>query len=639
MEDLIPIINSLQDVFATVGQDVIDLPQICVVGIQSSGKSSVLESIVGRDFLPRGSGIVTRRPLILQLVHLDFIPPPDRAQEWGEFAHKPGEYFVEFDKIMQEIVDETNRVTGTGKNVSAEPIRLRLWSHEFLNLTLVDLPGLTKNAVDGQSPTIVKEINDMVREFVDKPECLILAVSPANMDIANSDALKLAREVDPKGDRTIGVLTKIDIMDKGTDCRDVLENRVYPLKLGYIGVVNRSQRDINLKVSIEKARAAEREFFEGHRDYSDLADHCGTKYLTTVLNRLLMEHIRSTMPALRHKVQTLLEEKSKELEGYGSDPTQNAATLNAFVLEVITKYIEIFNNFLDGKSAEGEDSQNPTDARVSRITSLFQDSYNAKLDALPGVSGMKPKKLHMIMKNHSGTSVPLFMSEKAYDHLVCIALEQLRQPSLELVDDVVNVIFDLHNEVKFMELDRFTALDGAIRAVVDDCIRQCIPVCREYVNNLIDAERSYISNKRPDFRGPEKYNAGKAKDLRSRPIPVRPAVINPVGISTLFGSMGNYTHNQDEELLEVQTTAQEYFSLIREQMKDVIPKVVIHLIVQKSTEMLRPKMIREVFNSSTTQELMSEDPSITKKRIACRQIVDALNRAQQILLDVRTAKF
>ncbi|EEC04073.1 dynamin, putative, partial [Ixodes scapularis] len=67
---LIPVINKLQDVFNTIGADALQLPQIVVVGAQSSGKSSVLESLVGRDFLPRGSGIVTRRPLVLQLVYV-----------------------------------------------------------------------------------------------------------------------------------------------------------------------------------------------------------------------------------------------------------------------------------------------------------------------------------------------------------------------------------------------------------------------------------------------------------------------------------------------------------------------------------------------------------------------------------------
>jgi replication fork clamp-binding protein CrfC len=67
-----------------------------------------------------------------------------------------------------------------------------------------------------------------------------MAVSSANQDLANSDALKLARKVDPDGERTIGVLTKIDIMDQGTDCIEIIQGKVYPLKLGYIGVICRS---------------------------------------------------------------------------------------------------------------------------------------------------------------------------------------------------------------------------------------------------------------------------------------------------------------------------------------------------------------------------------------------------------------
>lgn len=636
MEDLIPIINSLQDVFSTVGSDVISLPQIAVVGSQSSGKSSVLEAVVGRDFLPRGSGIVTRRPLILQLVHLDKAPEKGKPQEYGEFAHKPGEIFTDFNKINDEIIKETDRVTGSGRNVSKDPIRLKLWSANVLNLTLVDLPGLVKVAIDGQPASIVQDIHDMVKSFVDRPECLILAVTPANADIANSDALRLAREVDPKGDRTIGVITKIDIMDKGTNAREVLENRIYPLKLGYIGVVNRSQQAINTKMPMEKARQLEREFFENHRDYSDLADHCGTKYLTTVLNRLLMDHIRTSMPALRHKIQTMLEDKLKELEGYGSDPTHNNATLNAFILDVISKYLEIFNNYLNGRGCDGKEAKN---AHGGRIATLFADKFNTKIDSLPGLNGVEIKSLYNQIKNHTGIAVPIFTPNDAYDHICAHIIDQFKEPSLAAIDDVVEILFDLHTEVKFMELDRFNVLDGAIRAVVDDCIRRCIPECRQFINDLIDAERSFINNKRPDFRGNERLFAHKAKNLRERPLPVRPPILDPCSISTLFGSSKNYTQHQGEELRELQVSAQDYFNIISEQIKDVIPKTIIHLIVQKSSDMLRPAMIKDVFNAADSLQLVQEDPSITKKRISCRQIVDALQRAQQILLDVRIAKF
>lgn len=148
-----------------------------------------------------------------------------------------------------------------------------------LNLTLIDLPGLTKVPIGDQPIDIEAQIRNMIMQFIKRDSCLILAVTPANTDLANSDALKLAKEVDPQGKtnnnkkikeikknlsigiRTIGVITKLDLMDEGTDARDILENKLLPLRRGYIGVVNRSQRDIEGRKDINAALAAERKFF------------------------------------------------------------------------------------------------------------------------------------------------------------------------------------------------------------------------------------------------------------------------------------------------------------------------------------------------------------------------------------------
>ncbi|CAG8816221.1 11522_t:CDS:1, partial [Racocetra persica] len=143
MNDLIPVVNKLQDVFNTIGSDTVDLPQIIVVGSQSSGKSSVLENIVQRDFLPRGSGIVTRRPLVLQLVNIQD-SEDSKAIEYGEFLHMSDHKFTDFSDIRKEIEAETARVAGQNKGISRSPIHLKIFSPNVLNLTLVDLPGLTK---------------------------------------------------------------------------------------------------------------------------------------------------------------------------------------------------------------------------------------------------------------------------------------------------------------------------------------------------------------------------------------------------------------------------------------------------------------------------------------------------------------
>lgn len=164
------------------------------------------------------------------------------------------------------------------------PINLRIFSPNVLTLTLVDLPGLTKVPVGDQPKDIERQIRDMLMKYISRPSCIILAVTPGNMDLANSDGLKMARDVDPEGTRTIGVLTKIDLMDAGTDVIDILAGRVIPLRLGYVPVVNRGQRDIDSAKAITAALESEKSFFENHPSYRSKAQFCGTPYLARRLN-------------------------------------------------------------------------------------------------------------------------------------------------------------------------------------------------------------------------------------------------------------------------------------------------------------------------------------------------------------------
>ncbi|EAN82315.1 dynamin, putative, partial [Trypanosoma cruzi] len=282
MNQLIAVVNELHDAFANVKMNIkLNLPQIAVVGSQSSGKSSVLEAIVGKDFLPRGSGIVTRCPLVLQLVQL----PKTSEEEWGEFLHKPNKKYFDFLEINEEIKHRTVEIAGNSA-ISERPINLKVYSKNVLNLTLVDLPGLVMNAVGDQPKDIDRQIKEMVTRYVAPVNTIILAISPANTDLATSSSLRLAKQLDPEGIRTVGVLTKLDLMDRGTDALDALTGKLVSLRHGFVGVVNRSQQDINDSKGMLAAREDERAFFHNHPSYSAIADRQGTEYLAKKLNQL-----------------------------------------------------------------------------------------------------------------------------------------------------------------------------------------------------------------------------------------------------------------------------------------------------------------------------------------------------------------
>jgi dynamin 1-like protein len=245
-EELIPMVNQLQEVLSLTGAQ-ISLPQLVVVGAQSSGKSSVLESLVGRDFLPRGVGVVTRRPLILQLYptargsdEYAVLPPsaeeqpesvsPASALEAAEEAYE--ERIYDFERVREEIAQRTEALCGENHQISAVPILLKVYSPNVLPLTLVDLPGLTKMPVGDQPLDVEQQLRRMILRYAADQQSIILAVHPATQDLATSDALQLAHKADPAGNRTLGVLTKLDLMDQGTDASAVLRNESVPLKLG-----------------------------------------------------------------------------------------------------------------------------------------------------------------------------------------------------------------------------------------------------------------------------------------------------------------------------------------------------------------------------------------------------------------------
>ncbi|XP_033976404.1 dynamin-2-like isoform X5 [Trematomus bernacchii] len=490
MEDLIPLINKLQDAFSSIGQSCnLDLPQIAVVGGQSAGKSSVLENFVGRDFLPRGSGIVTRRPLILQLVN--------SKVEYAEFLHCKGRKFVDFDEVRLEIEAETERITGSNKGISTVPINLRVYSPNVLNLTLIDLPGMTKVAVGDQPVDIEHQIMEMLMQFITKDSCLILAVTPANTDLANSDALKISKEVDPQGLRTIGVITKLDLMDEGTDARDILENKLLPLRRGYIGVVNRSQKDIDGKKDIRAALAAERKFFLSHPGYRHIAERMGTPHLQKTLNQQLTNHIRDTLPGLRSKLQSQVLSLEKEVEEYKNfrpdDPTRKTKAL----LQMVQQFGVDFEKCIEGSGDQVDTSNLSGGAKINRI---FHERFPFELVKMEFDEKELRREISYAIKNIHGVRTGLFTPDLAFEAIVKKQLIKLKEPCLKCIDLVIQ---ELINTVRQCtnKLGSYPRLREETERIVTTYVRERDSKTKDQVLLLIDIELSYINTNHEDFIG------------------------------------------------------------------------------------------------------------------------------------------
>ncbi|XP_057185031.1 dynamin-1a isoform X3 [Triplophysa rosa] len=490
MEDLIPLVNRMQDAFSAIGQNAnLDLPQIAVVGGQSAGKSSVLENFVGKDFLPRGSGIVTRRPLVLQLINC--------PTEYAEFLHCKGKKFTDFDEVRQEIEAETDRATGQNKGISPVPINLRVCSPNVLNLTLVDLPGMTKVPVGDQPADIEQQIKDMLMQFVTRDNCLLLAVTPANSDLANSDALKIAKEVDPQGLRTIGVITKLDLMDEGTDARDILENKLLPLRRGYIGVVNRSQKDIDGKKDIHAAMAAERKFFLSHPGYRHLADRMGTPYLQKTLNQQLTNHIRDTLPGLRAKLQSQLLSIEKEVEEYKNFRPDDPSRKTKALLQMVQQFSVDFDKRIEGSGDQIDTYELSGGARINRI---FHERFPFELVKMEFDEKELRKEISYAIKNIHGIRTGLFTPDLAFEAIVKKQMQKLNGPCLKCIDMVVSELTSTIHKCS-EKLAQYPMLREEMERIVTQHIRDRDSRTKDQVLLLIEIELAYMNTNHEDFIG------------------------------------------------------------------------------------------------------------------------------------------
>lgn len=351
----------------------------------------------------------------------------------------------------------------------------------------------------GDQPTdIEKQTRNLITEYTAKPNSIILAVSPANVDLVNSEALKLARHVDPMGRRTIGVLTKLDLMDHGTNALDILSGRVYPLKLGFIGVVNRSQYDIQENKSLSDALQAERDFFKQHPAYRNMANRCGTQFLARTLNTTLMSHIRERLPDIKARLNTLMGQTQQELASYGDVAFIGKEHRGSLVLQLMTRFASSFISSIDGTSSEISTRELCGGARIYYI---FNSVFGNSLDSIDPTQNLSTLDIRTAIRNSTGPRPSLFVPEMAFDLLVRPQIKLLESPSQRCVELVYEELIKICHTCGSNELSRYPRLQGKLIEVVSDLLRERLGPASTYVESLIAIQRAYINTNHPNFLG------------------------------------------------------------------------------------------------------------------------------------------
>jgi len=690
MDQLIEVVNNLHDILTQVGMHLtMDLPQIAVVGGQSAGKSSVLESIVGKDFLPRGQGIVTRRPLVLQL-HCTARSNKGRngPKEWGQFQHTD-QTFEDFGAIRREIEKETERLGGKNKGISSQPIQLKIFSPNVIDLTLIDLPGLTRIPVGDQPPDVEKRIRELVLQYVSKPNCIILAVTPANTDLATSDALNLAREVDPEGERTIGVLTKTDLVEEGSSISEILEGRVYPLRQGYLGVVCRAQKD--LAKTIQQGLQLEETFFRTRPEYRNVLTRVGIPNLAKMLNRSLMYHIRDALPDLRARLSRAIHEHESELSGYGDPLLEQKSNQGAIVLHLFNKFSRNFADAIDGK-AECLAEQSEYLTGGARIHHIFHDIFSKSVAEFDALNGLSDREIRTAIRNCTGPRSSLFVPEVAFETLVKKQIEKLEDPGIQCIETVFEELQRVVLQCELPEMRRFINLREKIYEVVRGILRKCLAPTQQMVQNLVQIELAYINTNHPDFIGGsrafstlqgggygdnhtnyppappqapvhhQRRGETEANQKKEEPMPQENGFfsffktnnqINKNKFALVDQSRGETaairlpqvpqtvmpsnapTERERVEIDIIKSLISSYFNVVRKNIMDAVPKTIMYFMVNTAKDVIQRECVTQLYKPELFDMLLKEADDIRDRREKCKESLKILRSAMEAISQIR----
>ncbi|XP_006639146.2 interferon-induced GTP-binding protein Mx3-like [Lepisosteus oculatus] len=585
------------------------LPAIAVIGDQSSGKSSVLEALSGVA-LPRGSGIVTRCPLELKLKKIR------EEDDWTAKISYQGheEDILLPSDVEQKIREAQNEMAGVGVGISDELISLEIASSDVPDLTLIDLPGIARVAVKGQPEDIGEQIKRLIRKFIQRQETINLVVVPCNVDIATTEALQMAQEVDPEGERTLGILTKPDLVDKGTEetIVEIVRNQIITLSKGYMIVKCRGQKEINDKVSLDEASEKEKTFFEDHPNFSTLLEegYATIPCLAEKLTLELVEHINKSLPALEEQIEAKLAETSAELERYGKGPPADPMEKMGFLIDKVTAFTHDIINL-----TTGEELKNGRKMNLFAKLRMEFGKWKEQLDE-SGITFRQrvDKEVNQYETNYRGRELPGFINYKTFEMMVKDQIKQLEEPAIKKLKDVTDIVKKSFIQVALNDLTGYPNLLKAAKTKIE-AIKQNKEVIAESMLRtqfemelLVYTQDSIYSNGLNEMKENE---AGGKK------------VVSQLA----------YTINTQVTLQEMMYHLRSYYNIASQRLADQIPLVIRYLILQESALQLRREMLHMLQDKDSVDQLLKEDLDIGNKRSVLQNRLKRLTKARSYLVN------
>ena len=575
-----------------IDNHLVDLPKLVVVGTQSSGKSSLLNSLIGLDILPVGKSMTTRTPLHLELIQSTM----ESRVEFGNYTNFQWQIEKKIvinypiltpeqrDAIRNEIEIQTNVKSGNGLNISCNPINLKIYASGIPNLSLIDLPGLTSVAITdrGQPRDIKDQIIQLVSNYIKPANTIILAIIAARPDIEADMAMEIVKNADPNGDRTIGVLTKLDLMNEDADIGIYLENNLsndLKMKYGYYGIRNRS----STTQTIPEAIVAERTYFAGHTIYRQdkYSGRLGIPTLCQNLSNILIHNIKLCLPNVLGNINKQLEETNLELGVLGTTIPADKEIRLTMLNGLLSGYIKNFSGAIDQRGSTRQTGR--------RIKETFTD-FRSKIEQMNPFLQLEDSYIIDILKCYDGIHMsfpylPIEVLENCLRDNKYRPILQLTEPSINCLQNSLDLLNELNQEIlDSPPLKKYPNLIKLIKTIViSEVFMHRHSKSVERIRELIEQEETYIWTDNKEFQHIMTSEFSK--------------IISPDGF----------------DIIRFKAILNEYYKTIVRNIRETVPKAIVFHLIRSCVDSMTSVLFEKVLGGDT-HVLLEEFPEIEQRR-------------------------
>lgn len=620
-DQLIQFSDYIRDVFRN--SDFLDPPTLCVVGSQSSGKSITLNGLTGIDILPNGKSIVTRTPIHLRLMHVkdsknvlvEFFDRDDSQKVISSFNIDNQNASIsdqtnQMNNIRDEIIRLTDMYAGKSKNVVDIPINIRIKSPDVPNLSVVDLPGLTNIALtdQGQPDNIKDMIESMLIKYIQNPRTIIISIVPSTIDVESDMGLGLIKRFDPDFRRTIGVLTKVDML-RDSNVEHYLSNKIsrnLQLGYGYYAVRNRSTDEIKV-ASVKDGYVIENKFFTETEPYksSDQKDRMGIINLGKRLSDVLLEHLRNCLPTVMEEIKNADKKIEMELNELGRDYPSNDSSKRTLINILLSDFQREYSGSIKDRGAvhntgarmadsfnkfkqnmEKLDPFNPSIFNDNIITSMIRDYNGIHMPDVTISTGVIEKcfqgiDVYVDSKNADNSSGRIINKLEP--------LKVMREPYTQCIREIQNIQYELVTTI--LQRDKFARFPKFCSKIREIVVGQIIPFRFETANEKVD--EFFAEETECIWTNDDKFRTEILPNMFSRPNSNNNSMIDPKIIRLVLSG---------------------YFNVIRSHAIHTIHKKIYTFFVNRVIDDINAKLIDTILFKADLNQLLEEHKEKALKR-------------------------